>query len=82
MLCRADSMNELTETGKMILNNMRLIFADTENHWGDLTSYGQKQHRGIAQRMSSLRCSVAKLMSMPAVLLCLVAFFQWVRPCM
>ena len=51
MLCRADSMNELTETGKMILNNMRLIFADTENHWGDLTSYGQKQHRGIAQRM-------------------------------
>ena len=51
MLCRADSMNELTETGKMVLNNMRLILADTENHWGDLTSYGQKQHRGIAQRM-------------------------------
>ena len=51
MLCRADSMNELTETGKMVLSDMRLIFADTENHWGDLTSYGQKQHRGIAQRM-------------------------------
>lgn len=51
MLCRADSMNALTEKGKQILDDMRLIFADTEKHWGDLTSYGQKQHRGIAQRM-------------------------------
>lgn len=51
MLCRADSMNALTETGKRVLEDMRLIFADTEQHWGDLTSYGQKQHRGIARRM-------------------------------
>lgn len=51
MLCKADSMNALTQTGKMVLSDMRLIFADTEDHWGDLTSYGQKQHRGIAQRM-------------------------------
>jgi len=51
MLCSADSLNELTETGQMVMRNMRLIFADTENHWGDLTSYGQRQHRGIARRM-------------------------------
>ena len=51
MLCSADSLNELTETGQMVLRNIRLIFTDTENHWGDLTSYGQRQHRGIARRM-------------------------------
>lgn len=51
MLCRADSMNELTERGKKVLSDMQVIYADTEKHWGDLTSYGQKQHRGIAQRM-------------------------------
>jgi hypothetical protein len=51
MLCKADSMNELTEVGKKALKVMRVIFADTEKHWGDLTSFGQKQHRGIARRM-------------------------------
>ena len=51
MLCAADSMNELTEAGEMVMRNIRLIFADTETHWGDLTSYGQRQHRGIARRM-------------------------------
>ena len=51
MFCKADSMNELTEVGKKALKVMRVIFADTEKHWGDLTSFGQKQHRGIARRM-------------------------------
>ena len=51
MLCSADSLNELTEAGQMVMRNMRLIFFDTEGHWGDLTSLGQRQHRGIARRM-------------------------------
>jgi hypothetical protein len=51
MLCKADSMNQLTGMGKKVLNDMRVIYADTDKRWGDLTSYGQKQHRGIAQRM-------------------------------
>ena len=51
MLCSADSLNELSEAGQMAMSNMRLIFADTDKHWGDLTSYGQRQLRGIAQRM-------------------------------
>ncbi|MBR1502429.1 MAG: histidine-type phosphatase [Prevotella sp.] len=51
MLCKADSVNELTPTGKKALSVMRVIFDDTEKHWGDLTSFGQRQHRGIAKRM-------------------------------
>ncbi len=51
MLCKADSMNELTDVGKRVLSMMKRIFADTENRWGDLTSFGQRQHRGIARRM-------------------------------
>lgn len=51
MLCRADSLNALSVTGKRVLRNMQAIFADTDKHWGDLTSFGQRQHRGIAQRM-------------------------------
>ncbi len=51
MLCIADSMGELTELGQKAISEIRLIYQDTEKHWGDLTSYGQKQHRGIAQRM-------------------------------
>ena len=51
MLCSADSLNELSEAGQMVMNSMRMIYADTDKHWGDLTSYGQRQLRGIAQRM-------------------------------
>ena len=49
MLCSADSLNELSEAGQMVMNSMRMIYADTDKHWGDLTSYGQRQLRGIAQ---------------------------------
>ena len=51
MLCKADSMDELTPTGKKTLSVMKVIFDDTERHWGDLTSFGQRQLRGIARRM-------------------------------
>ncbi len=51
MLCTADSMGELTETGRKAINEMRKIYEDTDKHWGDLTSFGQRQHRGIARRM-------------------------------
>jgi len=51
MLCIAENMNELTDLGKKAIRDMRKIYEDTEKHWGDLTSFGQKQHRGIARRM-------------------------------
>lgn len=51
MLCRADSMGELTETGKRVLYELRLIIEDSEERWGDLTGLGKQQHRNIARRM-------------------------------
>lgn len=51
MLCRADSMGELTEVGKKVLEKASLILEDSENRWGDLTYVGKQQHRGIAVRM-------------------------------
>lgn len=51
MLCRADSMNELTEVGKRVLEKARMNIDDSENRWGDLTGIGKQQHRNIAYRM-------------------------------
>ena len=51
MMAHADSVNELTPTGERVLDEMKLIMADTEGRWGELTSYGRKQHREIARRM-------------------------------
>jgi len=51
MMAHADSVNELTPTGVRVFEEMKLIMADTEGRWGELTSYGKKQHRQIAQRM-------------------------------
>ena len=51
MMAHADSVNELTPTGERVFEEMKLIMADTEGRWGELTSYGKKQHRLIAQRM-------------------------------
>lgn len=51
MMNHADSVDELTPTGRRVLEEMRLIMADTERRWGELTNYGRKQHRNIARRM-------------------------------
>ena len=51
MIAHADSVNELTPTGKRVFDEMKLVMADTERRWGELTSYGKTQHRKIARRM-------------------------------
>lgn len=51
MIAHADSVNELTPTGERVLAEMKLIMADTEKRWGELTTYGKEQHRKIAKRM-------------------------------
>jgi hypothetical protein len=51
MIAHADSVNELTPTGERVFDEMKLIMADTERRWGELTSYGKTQHRKIARRM-------------------------------
>ena len=51
MLCSADSMGELTQTGKETLQELQLIISDSEGRWGDLSGLGKLQHRNIARRM-------------------------------
>ena len=51
MIAHADSVNELTPTGERVFDEMKLVMADTERRWGELTSYGKTQHRRIARRM-------------------------------
>ena len=51
MMAHADSVNELTPIGERVFDEMKLIMDDTEGRWGELTSYGKKQHREIAHRM-------------------------------
>ena len=51
MIAHADSVNELTPTGERVFDEMKLVMADTERRWGELTSYGKTQHRKIARRM-------------------------------
>lgn len=51
MLCKADSMGELTATGKKVLQEMRDIISDSEGRWGDLSGLGKLQHQRIARRM-------------------------------
>ena len=50
-LCKADSLNLLTDTGKRVKREMEDIIADSEGRWGDLTGLGKRQHRDIARRM-------------------------------
>ena len=50
-MAHADSVNELTPIGERVFDEMKLIMDDTEGRWGELTSYGKKQHREIAHRM-------------------------------
>lgn len=51
ILSRADSLGKLTATGQEVLQELRLILADSEGRWGDLTGLGKKQQRDIARRM-------------------------------
>ena len=51
MMAQAESVDELTPTGKKVLEEMRLILNDTEDRWGELTYLGGEQHRQIARRM-------------------------------
>ena len=52
MMCRADSLGQLTPTGNEVLRQIRAIIADSELRWGDLTSYGHQQIRQITARMT------------------------------
>ena len=51
MMLHADSVDELTPTGKRVLQEIKLVMEDTEGHWGELTGYGREQQRRIARRM-------------------------------
>ncbi len=51
MMCRADSLGQLTPTGHEVLRQIREIIADSELRWGDLTGYGHLISRQIAARM-------------------------------
>jgi len=51
ILAKADSLGKLTDLGKKIMEDIRLIRDDTEGRWGDLTGLGKSQHRHIARRM-------------------------------
>lgn len=51
MMCRADSLGQLTPTGHKVLQQIRTIIDDSEMRWGDLTSYGHQQIRQISARM-------------------------------
>ena len=51
MIAHADSVNELTPVGDRVFDEMKFIMDDTEERWGELTSYGKVQHRNIASRM-------------------------------
>lgn len=51
VLAKADSAGKLTELGKDVLYRLRLIGAEAEGRYGDLTKLGAQQHQKIAQRM-------------------------------
>ena len=51
MMLQAEKIDELTPTGKKVLAEMKLVMAETEGRWGELTDMGCSQHRMIARRM-------------------------------
>lgn len=51
MMVHADSLDELTSTGKHVLQEMNSIMHDTEGRWGELTGYGKRQLQNIGRRM-------------------------------
>ncbi|MCH3994759.1 histidine phosphatase family protein [Prevotella cerevisiae] len=50
-LLKADSLNELTPTGKDLLKKLRIIRDEAMNRDGELTLLGARQHKEIAARM-------------------------------
>jgi hypothetical protein len=51
VLAKADSLGKLTPTGRDVMHRLDVIRKDAENHWGDLTLLGARQHEDIARRM-------------------------------
>lgn len=51
MLCKADSMGQLTALGKSVKQLLQQIISDSEERWGDLSDIGKQQLRHIASRM-------------------------------
>ena len=51
IMCKADSLGLLTDTGRMVKRELEEIIEDSEDRWGDLTGLGKRQHRDIARRM-------------------------------
>jgi len=51
ILCKADSMKQLTAIGKNVKQELERIINDADGRWGDLTGQGKKQQRDIAKRM-------------------------------
>lgn len=47
----ADSLGQLTPSGKEVLGKLRNIWVEAEGRGGELTPLGARQHKGIAQRM-------------------------------
>jgi hypothetical protein len=52
ILAKADSLGQLTERGKKLLEQMRFINEQSHNRLGELTPLGHRQHRQIAERMT------------------------------
>lgn len=50
-LLKADSLNELTLKGKILLRKLRVIRDEARNREGELTLLGAQQHKAIALRM-------------------------------
>ena len=51
MLCKADSMGQLTALGKSVKQELQQIIDDSEGRWGDLSGIGKQQLKHIASRM-------------------------------
>ena len=51
MLCKADSLGQLTVLGKSVKQELEQIINDSEGRWGDLSGIGKQQLRNIASRM-------------------------------
>lgn len=51
ILAKADSAGKLTPLGKDVLKRVTLLRAEADNHLGELTPLGAKQHQQIAKRM-------------------------------
>ena len=51
MMSQADSLDELTPTGRRVLQEMNQIMESTEGRWGELSGYGKQQLQSIGRRM-------------------------------